>query len=1169
MWPINAHYRIPGLLLLLGVTSTLAPYTMLTALADKQMVVTSDNDKNINISIDPTLVPDADIIREANRMIIKLPHSAFPEGFKPGTLRADDQAKKSMELRKSANETQIIIKSDKIFLSIQDLSHYTPPKAESTAPPPTPATKSASSPRNDNESPGDIARRLSQEINQLESPKAPSLLNPLPTRAPSSRQTTSKFAKQPTPTKELPTLGSPITTTPKQLNTKGVTPPALETKAAVLTPVTATPVSAITEPTTTVSPEESLSNTNLTTDTGAIDLTTTTEAPPETPESQLPIDEVFKRQPSGPNFWGIGLRILVSLGVVLGLIFWFFRRGLPWLLQKFPRFFENKHRAYQLRHGADDDAIGLPPILGETRHPQPEPALTLATDDIQTAAKYWDTPTIIKDTPETLSNASGEETAENLPTETAATSLEEPLLEETLPVTSTAATQTTIGSRAFEETAPISQFWGESTQLATAPTLSHTIGNTMANSLKAVGQWGKRFGQRTQQHAQNVQTSLTGALSTTLKSKPSDPFFAHDDTISPVSTANHSLAYETLEAEFPLTHPFSDKTADMATDEDQAFEASFETTTSTQSPIPTFEPTVSTQTTPTQTQQPLTQALTLNTDWSDSTQYLPQLQELSHDIQVVASKAFDNQLALHLVLLWHRRMVVVTHYDMVSILAVIQENHSVTYFEDPDHPYRQTLEAWVIDAGYDKLARFYNDVLAQSPLTTLWQDYEPWVLGGLNQYRQTMAFEPTTSSAYESNEAGFTTDEAGIDTTLMSKYLDSPEPQTANPVFPEYSLSEFSDGYLEPLFEDALAVDPAFPPRIPPISQSMLPVAPSFADYGPVNVQNELPDNHPTPDHRVDSMPSSDWFSLPPIADNYFEPAVPPEPSQPEYQSTVFPIKHDQEPTRSLPRYFYNTDDAEELLTETERLEDDEPSEHAVFSPETLTKAVFDQPQTILPDDDRHFAETPETIDIAQSVFQAPTEISLFDTNPALSPATDFANDYPDVYAPAYTTPPSPQTNNQGTAPTPSAPHQHQDISEFADLFADATKAVKALREADQWLPPTAQETSNYPTYQHLEDRVGQQLGYEHHLPAHESSHHQPNTYYYDTPDTPERPQRQVGIFQNLARMLPFGNQERPSTDAYNRRARRHTYQSYSREPDQRSGVSSRMVRLNDYDDLF
>ncbi|MBK8189677.1 MAG: hypothetical protein IPK79_04435 [Vampirovibrionales bacterium] len=93
------------------------------ALADsRRLVVAQGADLSMQVRLDPSLAPDAQILRYPSRMVILLPDKAFPEGFAAGTLRVDPASRPRVSIARQNGATAVTIRGDRVGLGLQDLS---------------------------------------------------------------------------------------------------------------------------------------------------------------------------------------------------------------------------------------------------------------------------------------------------------------------------------------------------------------------------------------------------------------------------------------------------------------------------------------------------------------------------------------------------------------------------------------------------------------------------------------------------------------------------------------------------------------------------------------------------------------------------------------------------------------------------------------------------------------------------------------------------------------------------------------------------------------------------------------------------------------------------------------------------------------------------------------
>ncbi len=1158
--------------------------------AGQKIVVTGDSEDNINISIDPSIIPNAQILRQSNQMIIKLPHSKFPGGFKPGTLRADATAKKSIELKKSANETQVIIKSDKIFLSIQDLSSYTAPKktaqpeintakapaptpavaakpSEAVKPKPQPAKTVESQPKpaakplspvaqnpKAKESESDLLQRLTQQISQLSQDNGPSVLNPKPVTGQKSEP---KVVTQSVQPKVSPKSAENTENTVKQESRKAKNTVVTEAKPEeapksspeTLTPVDETPsmaaVPSLQEMAGSTMSDSSLSLDNLSEQgfDGVYpeeNMTLTDDVGSElvvTPET--PIENVFKQQ-RGLDLWGITFRIALSLLLVLGLVYGFFKYGLPYLLKRFPGFFANKQKEYQSRYS--QSASNSPPSAVSNN----------AVVD-ETVAKY----TEFNDT----NKAQGDV---------------DPLL----------LNKYTSDDSSPACPNPVKKLWAELPRSDLKPN-AQKLKASMISGIDAVQAFGAK---KSEALKQSLGRSTASVMSTLAQKKQSWA----ESRLQAKETARQKMLEKAarLEQEAAYTPVQTSHNADLGNwQDDFAQQAALpELQSSTSEPMTAYQ-----QPRPAENERssalypiaddyadiveddlesliaPEPEALpeilissgigpdslaSYETNASQASlvnsPYAAQLTQLSQDIEVIESYATSQQegsIALHLAKLWNRRMVVVTHYDNVSILAVIQDNDTVTYFEEVNHPYRVYLEDWVIDSGYQSLVQFYDDRYSQHQqqfqqdhnaeqqlVASLWQQYEPWVADGLHQYRNELASE----DAYENETASQSV---------------QPNPMES---IQEFRLSQFSDGLMEQVIDESSdEVQPLTYHAFSPDFNHVLPseVIPRQVAEIPAEEQFQQPEAQQRQTEPTSSLslplPSQDWFPDPSesIEDDYFKPL-------PIQQQSV---QSSQPVSAELPDFSEShapspENDQEALMTETFDVEEPYPNSQEPQHFQALN-ALIDQYT------EEPATQTPETM--PQPVSEEVAVEENFENSPVETPFRPLEN----------TTPPM----------------------DFASLFSDATEAVEHLRQGgtrskgnaiegietpigmtaspEQRYPePTAQLPENQSSddtvhYQHLEERLGRQMGYED-VWADKQAYSMPRHSYTDEP----KASGQGGIFGALTKLMSLG-QRKPQPSSLRRAPRGYNDEDYGysqpASPSRSSRQKQSAVILNDYDDQF
>ncbi len=376
--PQNSIISSILLTLLVLVFSTLA------SLADTRgIIINQDAQLNINVSVDPSMVSDAKIKRYADKMIIELPHTAFPKGFKPGTLRVDSASRPLVKIGKTDTATTVTIRSTKIFMSIQDLSTLStitkhPSKAvketvEKAVTSQQPALQSAQDKINAmNER---MAKSTPTTLKKPAKKKSKWVDIPVVKKPPKAQLTTKQPATVPSPkTPKAPSVApaSSIEKTGASPNSKA---PLKEIPQNSTSPARVQPLitPGLEEDTTLQKeeasptpededeialdniPEESTANTETELETLTlmaleedIDLRQfQATSSPDKSNTGLPLETLMK--PATPSLFtdGTVTRIIISLIFVLLLIGLFFKLVLPKLLQKYPDFFKNQQKKYE------------------------------------------------------------------------------------------------------------------------------------------------------------------------------------------------------------------------------------------------------------------------------------------------------------------------------------------------------------------------------------------------------------------------------------------------------------------------------------------------------------------------------------------------------------------------------------------------------------------------------------------------------------------------------------------------------------------------------------------------------------------------------------------------------------------------------------------------------
>ncbi len=387
---------INSLLVLLVLTIV---FSALTSLADNRgIIISQDAQLNINVSVDPSLVSDAKIHRYNDKMIIELPHKAFPTGFKTGTLRVDSASRALVKIGRTDTATTVTIRSTKIFMSIQDLSSLATVSKNKTKTPtrvtskpviqsaqakidaikatniehkePTNIIKKASKwleipvHRNKTSSTAVPKTKLSSQktktVSAPSTPQAPKLdpsvikrpvsqsqtLRPQPTSSPSKKPTipsleTDTALQEATAEVEKPeTKPAPEKEEPKEANEEKKEDE--KNKQDALDDEVATDLE-----TEDIQEEEILEELTLLALEEDIDLNQFQNSALSEGQNGLPLENIMK--PADSNIFSDGtlIRIVLSFLFVLLLIAAFFKYALPKLLIKYPDFFKNRQAKYE------------------------------------------------------------------------------------------------------------------------------------------------------------------------------------------------------------------------------------------------------------------------------------------------------------------------------------------------------------------------------------------------------------------------------------------------------------------------------------------------------------------------------------------------------------------------------------------------------------------------------------------------------------------------------------------------------------------------------------------------------------------------------------------------------------------------------------------------------
>lgn len=136
----------------LAAQASLWAFALLIALSPqawadtRRLAIAQADDLSMQVRIDPSLVPDAQILRYPTRMVILLPDKAFPKGFASGTLRVDPASRVRVSVSHQNNATAITVRGDRVTLGIQDLSALTRPQAAPVLAPESSPGEGASAP---------------------------------------------------------------------------------------------------------------------------------------------------------------------------------------------------------------------------------------------------------------------------------------------------------------------------------------------------------------------------------------------------------------------------------------------------------------------------------------------------------------------------------------------------------------------------------------------------------------------------------------------------------------------------------------------------------------------------------------------------------------------------------------------------------------------------------------------------------------------------------------------------------------------------------------------------------------------------------------------------------------------------------------------------------------
>lgn len=300
----------------------------------RRMVITQDRDQNINVSVDPSLMPDANIRREKGRMVIELPDKAFPKGFPPGTLRVDSDSKGFVRVGRTDTSTTVTIDSDQVFLSIEKLS--APPQKVSPKPTPSPEA----SPSVANPSQGKIESEAKASEKPIAQKAHPA--KPIPASEPEVKPESSRTAT-PGKTETLPEPKRPVEKPAAEIESREKKPTKTEHSKE----------DALKEPVDPEKPPEIQPQAEEPPSLAEEEAVTPESEPEAEPtithegETGIPLDALLKQRPEPVTSDGTLIRVIAGLLAVLLMIAGFFKYLLPELMRRYPDFFKNRQEVYE------------------------------------------------------------------------------------------------------------------------------------------------------------------------------------------------------------------------------------------------------------------------------------------------------------------------------------------------------------------------------------------------------------------------------------------------------------------------------------------------------------------------------------------------------------------------------------------------------------------------------------------------------------------------------------------------------------------------------------------------------------------------------------------------------------------------------------------------------
>lgn len=351
---------------------------------EKSIAIGRDFEDNITVAIDPAVISDIQIRRGNGKMMIELLDSADTKAFSIEPILKKAQL---VDVGKGPNGRVITIHSNRVFLSIQDLSlNRSQAKAESIAqsiaPAPAIGPDSVAAKKQDSPKPG-VTLSPPPEKPQERSVK---MAEAITVKAMGSIQPSEKPLQTAlkTPAKQAPTPKAP----PQKSEAARQPEPAPQT-AERKTPARKAPaprpeVARQPEPATPEASPAEVSTLAVAEDAPPVDADAGSgiigEMPPE-PElppappiirenldfnySHMPM-EVFEaqRKASEEALHQLLWRVFGSLLVVLVLVVAFLKLGLPKLMEKYPGFFEGLKRRHQNREHQGKAYKDKPPRKG-------------------------------------------------------------------------------------------------------------------------------------------------------------------------------------------------------------------------------------------------------------------------------------------------------------------------------------------------------------------------------------------------------------------------------------------------------------------------------------------------------------------------------------------------------------------------------------------------------------------------------------------------------------------------------------------------------------------------------------------------------------------------------------------------------------------------------------